>query len=265
MRAAIDTDCLAWMAPEMMTTAGNTARAVIRVTGRGPSANKRQQLPLPADADWPASSLGTCYDVNSTVLAPRMEVPPMNDVKGRVFFNITFGTVILSQPTASEQRVLGRFFVDNTTYTSRPQQPLLDHMLQGGQGFLNSSEVAYETLRTDGVWDIVMNNLDAALEHPFHLHGMDSCLVASGEGPLNDALANNLHYNTRTPVCRDVHVIPANTYAVFRVHAFNPGVWFFHCHMGWHLAMGFAGAVVVQPEVLKRMQLPAPNRALCQV
>jgi hypothetical protein len=42
-------------------------------------------------------------------------------------------------------------------------------MLQNGQGWLNSSDVAYETLPTPGVWDIVINNLDPVREHPFHL------------------------------------------------------------------------------------------------
>ncbi|KNE97251.1 hypothetical protein PSTG_09514 [Puccinia striiformis f. sp. tritici PST-78] len=264
LRAAIDIDCLAWVAPGLENAAGNTAKAVIRVTNRS-TMTEGSSLRLPRDADWPPSSIGTCYDVDSTALTPRLRPSLTTNAVGRVFFNVSFGTiVVVDQPTASARRVLGRFFVDNTTYIARLQKPLLHHMLQGGAGRLNSSEVASETLPTPGVWDIVINNLDVAREHPFHLHGMDTCLVARGPGALNDLTATKVRYNTETPVCRDVHVLPGNTYNVLRVQANNPGVWFFHCHLGWHLGAGFAGVVVLQPDVVAQMQLPPKSRALCQ-
>lgn len=264
LRAAIDTDCLTWLAPGMDSAAGNTARAVIRVTNQNQPRSQYSGLPLPMDSDWAVTSLGACYDVNSTFLTPRLQPRPMSHLEGRVFFNVSFGTITVSdQTTASQRNVLGRFFVDNTTYVSRFYKPLLLNMLEGGRGWLNSSEVAFETLRTAGAWDIVVNNLDLAREHPFHLHGVETCLVATGNGVLNEITALNLQYNTQNPICRDVHVLPGNTYTVFRVQADNPGVWFFHCHLGWHLGAGFAGVVVIQPEALSRMELPPKNRALC--
>ncbi|PLW20584.1 hypothetical protein PCANC_06544 [Puccinia coronata f. sp. avenae] len=259
LRAAIDTDCLA---PGLDAPSGNTARAVIRVTSQKTLTGSRA---LPPESDWPTGSVGTCYDVNSSLLAPRLKPPPMTNAVGRVIFSVGFGTIIVAdQPKTSTRRVLGRFFVDNTTYTARFQRPLLHHMLQNGQGWLNSSDVAYETLPTPGVWDIVINNLDPVREHPFHLHGVDPCLVARGTGVLSDSPPNPIMYNTDNPVCRDVHVLPGNTYTVFRVQAFNPGVWFFHCHLGWHLGAGFAGVVVLEPDVLAKTQLPLASRALCQ-
>lgn len=267
LRAALDTDCLSWLAPEMTTTEGNTAKAIIRVTEKITYNNYRlSEAPLPMDSDWPVGSVGTCFDANSTNLIPRIEPPSMDDVKGRVFFNTSFGSIVTSaHSTASERRVLGRFFVDNTTYISRPQAPLLQHMLRGGQGHLNSSEVASETIDKLGFWDIVVNNLDANLEHPFHLHGMDTCLVSRGAGVLNEESAKKIQYNTRDSLCRDVHVLPAGTYSVFRVFANNPGVWFFHCHMGWHLASGFAGVIIMHAEFLRKIKLPSDNQALCEL
>jgi len=264
LRAAIDTDCLAWIAPGMDTPSGNTARAVIRVTNMDRSAPSAGSGALPRDSDWPTSSVGTCYDVDNSLLTPRMRPPPLTAVVGRVFFSVSFGTIVVADPPpTSTRRVLGRFFVDNTTYTARFQRPLLHHMLKDGQGWLNASDVAYETLPTPGVWDIVINNLDVAREHPFHLHGVDTCLVARGQGVLDESKAGTIQYNTETPVCRDVHVLPGNTYNVLRVHAANPGVWFFHCHLGWHLGAGFAGVVVLQPDVLAQTPLPPASRALC--
>ncbi|OAV97516.1 hypothetical protein PTTG_11819 [Puccinia triticina 1-1 BBBD Race 1] len=214
LRAAIDTDCLAWIAPGLDTPSGNTAMAVIRVTNQ--KSLSGASLPLPRSSDWPSSSVGTCYDVDSSALVPRVKPPPMTDIVGRTT-QLTLHLVL--------------------SHKARLQRPLLHHKLQGGQGWLNASEVAHETLPTPGVWDIVINNLDPTREHPFHL---------------------------QTPVCRDVHVLPGNTYNVLRVQAYNPGVWFFHCHLGWHLGAGFAGVVVLQPDVLAQMQLPPDSRALCQ-
>ncbi|KNZ43919.1 hypothetical protein VP01_970g2 [Puccinia sorghi] len=199
LRAAIDTDCRKSFAPGMDTPSGNTARAVIRVTKSEKSETSGgSRGAMPRDSDWPTSSVGTCYDVDSALLTPRMRPPPLTAVVGRVFFSVSFGTIVVAdQPPTSTRRVLGRFFVDNTTYTgerthhlhhlnrstssscvTRFQRPLLHHMLKGGQGWLNASDVAYETLPTPGVWDIVINNLDVAREHPFHLRESGLALLA---------------------------------------------------------------------------------------
>lgn len=42
-------------------------------------------------------------------------------------------------------------------------------MLAGGEGHFNSSEVASFTMEQAGCWDIVINNLDVGLDHPYHL------------------------------------------------------------------------------------------------
>lgn len=39
---------------------------------------------------------------------------------------------------------------------------------------------------------------------------------------------------------RDVAVIQANSFIVIRFQASNPGLWFWHCHIEWHLADGMA-------------------------
>jgi hypothetical protein len=36
-----------------------------------------------------------------------------------------------------------------------------------------------------------------------------------------------------------------------------------HCHIDWHLAAGFAGMLVIQPDILKQTTLPQANQDLC--
>lgn len=42
-------------------------------------------------------------------------------------------------------------------------------MLSGGSGSVNTSEVATQTINKPGIWDVVINNLDQAIDHPIHL------------------------------------------------------------------------------------------------
>ena len=42
-----------------------------------------------------------------------------------------------------------------------------------------------------------------------------------------------------------------------RFYTDNPGAWFFHCHIDWHLSAGLALPVVVAPdEIAKNQKIP---------
>jgi iron transport multicopper oxidase len=68
--------------------------------------------------------------------------------------------------------------------------------------------------------------------HPVHLHGHAFSVVRS---------AGNSSYNFVDPIIRDVVSI-GNTgdNVTIRFFTDNPGPWFFHCHIDWHLTAGFA-------------------------
>jgi len=68
--------------------------------------------------------------------------------------------------------------------------------------------------------------------HPVHIHGHAFSVVRS---------AGNSSYNFVNPVVRDVVSI-GNTgdNVTIRFFTDNPGPWFFHCHIDWHLGAGFA-------------------------
>lgn len=263
LRAAMDLDCWAWLAPGMDTAEGNTALAIIRVTSNPSlSRNSRARITVPNSRDWSDELDGACVDLDIAKLSPRIN-PNLNTASlGRVYFNTSFG-VIVDKTQKAPNNTLGRFFVDNTTWITQPFQPLLPKLMSGGPGSLNSSEVATQVISQPGIWDVVINNLDQAIDHPMHLHGVDSCIVASGNGTFNESMASTANYQLDNPVCRDVHVVPGGTYIVMRVKAENPGVWIIHCHIDWHLSAGFAGMLVIQPEVLKQTVLPQANQDLC--
>ncbi|PLW46972.1 hypothetical protein PCANC_06515 [Puccinia coronata f. sp. avenae] len=264
LRASMDTDCFAWLAPGMDTPEGNTALAVVQVSS-SPIANTNLQarMPIPNTKDWPDETDGQCIDLDQTKLSPRINPNLNSNSLGRVYYNTSFGVIIDHSVQKGPKNALGRFFVDNTTWISHESQPLLHQLLNGGRGSFNLSEVATQTISQPGIWDVVVNNLDQAIDHPLHLHGVDSCWVASGNGTLTEENAQSAQYHLENPICRDVHVVPGGTYAVMRIKADNPGVWMIHCHIDWHLAAGFAGMLVIQPDILKQTTLPQANQDLC--
>ncbi|KAI8360717.1 multicopper oxidase-domain-containing protein [Choanephora cucurbitarum] len=109
------------------------------------------------------------------------------------------------------------------------------------------------------VIEIVLNNLDDGM-HPFHLHGHVFQVIARGEG---------IYYVNQTihssyPTVRDTITVPANGYLILRFKADNPGVWFFHCHVDWHLPAGLAATFITAPELVQQQtRLPSSFDRLC--
>lgn len=57
--------------------------------------------------------------------------------------------------------------------------------------------------------------------------------------PVNESQVN--------PIRRDTVQVPSGNGVTLRVIADNPGVWFFHCHIEWHLEAGLAVTFVEAP------------------
>jgi multicopper oxidase len=73
-----------------------------------------------------------------------------------------------------------------------------------------------------------------AMDHPFHLHG-HSFYVLGSPGSLNMA----------DPALKDTVNVPARSELVVQWLADNPGRWFFHCHIEWHMATGMARVIEI--------------------
>jgi FtsP/CotA-like multicopper oxidase with cupredoxin domain len=74
------------------------------------------------------------------------------------------------------------------------------------------------------------------MAHPFHLHG-HSFHVLGKSGALNLV----------DPPLKDTLHVPAQSELVIQWKANNPGQWFFHCHIEWHLETGMARVWQVKP------------------
>ncbi|KAI0351345.1 hypothetical protein OH77DRAFT_1498596 [Trametes cingulata] len=94
--------------------------------------------------------------------------------------------------------------------------------------------------------------------HPFHLHGHTFSVVRSAGSDV---------YNYENPVRRDtVSIGLANDNVTVRFVTDNPGPWFLHCHIDWHLQAGLA---IVFAEDTKDTKLvnPVPEdwKKLCPI
>lgn len=159
---------------------------------------------------------------------------------------------------------------NGVTYTP-PKVPTLYSVLSAGDLAANpiiyGSNTNTHVLQHNEVVEIVLNNMDAGL-HPFHLHGHTFQVVARSEGTddddnpqIYDPKGQNFPQN---PLVRDTVMVNANGYVVLRFRANNPGVWFFHCHVDWHLEQGLAIVFVEAPELLQQQTVPAGHFAACK-
>jgi FtsP/CotA-like multicopper oxidase with cupredoxin domain len=72
------------------------------------------------------------------------------------------------------------------------------------------------------------------MDHPFHLHGHYFYVLGSPD-----------HLNLLDPPRKDTVNVPAGRRLVLLWKADNPGCWFFHCHIEWHVATGMARVVEI--------------------
>ncbi len=68
------------------------------------------------------------------------------------------------------------------------------------------------------------------MSHPMHLHGHTFEVVAINDQRFTGAL-------------RDTILVPGKTTVTVEFDANNPGLWYLHCHILWHLAAGMAALV----------------------
>jgi hypothetical protein len=109
---------------------------------------------------------------------------------------------------------------------------------------------------------IVVNNIDAA-SHPFHLHGHHFQVLDRPRSNTGNWPGRDVNYASNPPM-RDTVAVMANSYAVLRFKADNPGVWLFHCHIEWHVEMGLTATIIEAPDRLRGLTFPPDHIAACQ-
>lgn len=156
-------------------------------------------------------------------------------------------------------------FFNNITYVT-PKVPALATVLTADDDdvALNSEIYGSNThsfvLQKDEVVEIVLNNQDTG-KHPFHLHGHIFEVVERGPDYTDEAVPipynESAPYTPREePLFRDTLYVRPQSYFVIRFKADNPGVWFFHCHIEWHLHQGLAIVLVEDPVGIRDSEMP---------
>lgn len=150
-------------------------------------------------------------------------------------------------------------FFNETTYTP-PKVPTLATVLSAGDMAANEQIYGSNThtfvLNYGDTIDIVLNNKDTG-KHPFHLHGHTFQLierhaeVGEKEDPVLYDPSNHAPW-PKHPMMRDTVFVEPHAYMVMRFKADNPGVWFFHCHIDWHLEQGLAIVLVEAPDHIQK-------------
>ncbi|THV05652.1 putative laccase 1d precursor [Dendrothele bispora CBS 962.96] len=140
----------------------------------------------------------------------------LGDEPADVAFNL-----VISQPNAPF------FDINGISYVSPPLPVLLQIMSGAGKptDFLPSEQVFL--IQPNQTVEVSIPGTGA---HPFHLHGHNFDIIRT---------SNTNTTNFVNPPRRDVvPIIGGNT--TFRFKADNPGAWFLHCHIDWHLEAGLA-------------------------
>ncbi|KAG6888181.1 hypothetical protein C0995_010025 [Termitomyces sp. Mi166 len=130
------------------------------------------------------------------------------------------------------QLVNDQYTMNNVTFTA-PTVPVLLQILSGARlatDLLPKGSV-YTLPRNKTVELIIPGGVPGS-PHPFHLHGHTFDVVRSAGSTL---------YNYVNPVRRDVvDTGYTGDNVTIRFTTDNPGPWFLHCHIDWHLEMGMA-------------------------
>lgn len=88
-------------------------------------------------------------------------------------------------------------------------------------------------------------NIVGTESHPIHLHGYNFYIVGQGHGNY-DPRQDPAKFNLDDPPERNTVAVPAGGWAAIRFKADNPGIWFMHCHLEFHLSWGLAMAFLVE-------------------
>ncbi|KAI1274624.1 Cupredoxin [Xylaria sp. FL0933] len=118
------------------------------------------------------------------------------------------------------------------------------------------------TVKYNDVLEIVINNHDAAI-HPFHLHGHQFQIIERPKSGGGDWQGTKLV--PATPARRDTVAVFANSFAVLRIKANNPGVFLLHCHIEWHVEMGLSATLIEAPERLVKYKIPQDFLDICEI
>ncbi len=179
-----------------------------------------------------------------------------------------------------------KWAVNRRTF-KKPQTPLLQALYYGTEtrSPAELEKKGIYQVEQGKTYDIVLQNYPAcngACEtHPFHLHGHHFWHIGTYNGTYNPKVAYpaggggqylrdtiNLIGGNPQNTTPDVGKPCSTTiqpcgYTIIRFVANNPGAWFFHCHIDWHLVIGMAVAFYYKDLPMTAPPPDLRNTAIC--
>ncbi|KAK0204374.1 laccase [Desarmillaria ectypa] len=177
-----------------------------------------------AEVEPATATISSVLKMNETELVP-LENPgaPGTSEVGGVDYALNLAFAFTSA---------GTFTVNGAQFTA-PSTPVLLQLLSGAKnaGDLLPSGSVFP-LPSNSTIELSMPGGVVGGGHPFHLHGHTFDVIRS---------AGNSVYNYENPVRRDVvNIGTKGDNVTIRFRTDNPGPWFLHCHIDWHLEAGLA-------------------------
>lgn len=218
-----------------------------------------RDLPKPIKYNKFESTIETLNPYNDFDLIPLDKLPLFPDADLQIKLDFTMGNL---------GDGIGYAFFNDISYVA-PKVPTLYTVMSSGkhankQSIYGSNTNTYILEKGETV-DIILNNMDPG-KHPFHLHGHAfQLLYRSPEGEddddpiIYDPKKVNIDEFPEFPMRRDTIEVNPNGFIIIRFQADNPGVWFFHCHVDWHLEQGLAITLIEAPSEIQEIQSISDN------
>lgn len=178
----------------------------------------------------------------STSFVPQDEslLPPPSS-RREITLNIDF------YPSEASGVTLGHFNHRSTLLPESSRGSTMLEAVQNNRSIPSTSSQDILTIYSDDHTQLVFNNHDDG-NHPIHLHGHRFYVMGQGRDKEGDYDSSRHHLDYISPAVRDTVTVNPLSWTVIRLLDKNPGVWFMHCHIDWHVASGLAMVVVEYAE-----------------
>ena len=216
------------------------ALAIFSYTGANntlPSNSTRSNAPAGAD----------CNDPNSQLIPyVKLDVPSNYTIPQSSILDVGFAIV-----QNQAQQTLFQWNLNFTAMAVQWDKPTLQYVLTGNDSYPPAANLI--TLPTANAWSYwviqAVATIAPPIPHPIHLHGHDFYVLGAGQGIFN----NSQTLNYKNPPRRDVAMLPASGYLVLAFITDNPGAWLMHCHIAWHVGLGFAAQFLEEADQIKNL------------
>jgi FtsP/CotA-like multicopper oxidase with cupredoxin domain len=262
MRARMVTHCFAYEEPELQ----EEVRGILYY----PTTDSETKDLVPKSKDWPEIIDVECRDLNTSTLEPVIAIaPPEIDTQYALYLRSSFqiGDWRLSRGYLNDSsfRTNATSPILNTMLSTRTVESSVHERILDTDTFDPLHQLIYQTQSTRTI-TILIQNLDDG-NHPFHLHGYKFFVLAQGHGyPPSSLLEPDYvgsHLNLTNPLRRDTASVEAYGWLLISFVADNPGLWAFHCHIGWHTEAGLMMVFATRTQDMRGWKVPEEVDGLC--